>query len=349
MAGGPAVLELLSGGGCVHADSCPGGTSFVSHAIGCNTTNRIRLCDPALVRYRHGVGYRRSPGNMTSRRLAQSAEVVYRRGQRWWSVLSSWPSPTQAHGSRLVGHSSTTTTETIYRKQICPVIVHGADIMHGSSPAGPITMLSYSPSTVSPSTEDHIPSELVGVAGFEPAASSSRRQHSVSPSTSALATAWGGRCVAIHLRPSESAPVVTHLVAQRGPGDTPGDPACGSMGCHAHPLPAHLAADLQDATHWCTVGGNVERLRASKAARPPGYKTVITFPFAVGWFSPGWNKAGHPLPCGSLSNVSDLRFLISTLLIVSGILLQRCALIVPPLAPSLHLHDDRPSPRQAPG
>ena len=29
------------------------------------------------------------------------------------------------HISRLVGHSSTTTTETIYR----PVIVHGADIM----------------------------------------------------------------------------------------------------------------------------------------------------------------------------------------------------------------------------
>ena len=136
MAGGPAVLELLSGGVCVHADSCPGGTSFVSHAIGGNTTNRIRLCDPTLVRCRHGVGYRRSPGNMTSRRLTQSAEVVCRRGQRWWSVLSSWPSPTQAHGSRLVGHSSTTTTETIYRKQICPVIVHGADIMHRIFPGG---------------------------------------------------------------------------------------------------------------------------------------------------------------------------------------------------------------------
>jgi len=31
--------------------------------------------------------------------------------------------------SRLVGHSGTTTTETIYRKQIRPVIVHGADVM----------------------------------------------------------------------------------------------------------------------------------------------------------------------------------------------------------------------------
>ena len=31
--------------------------------------------------------------------------------------------------SRLVGHSGTTTTETIYRKQIRPVILHGADVM----------------------------------------------------------------------------------------------------------------------------------------------------------------------------------------------------------------------------
>jgi hypothetical protein len=33
------------------------------------------------------------------------------------------------HISRLVGHSSTTTTETIYRKQIRPVIIHRADVM----------------------------------------------------------------------------------------------------------------------------------------------------------------------------------------------------------------------------
>jgi integrase len=31
--------------------------------------------------------------------------------------------------SRLVGHSGTATTETVYRKQIRPVIVHGADVM----------------------------------------------------------------------------------------------------------------------------------------------------------------------------------------------------------------------------
>ena len=44
------------------------------------------------------------------------------------SLLSDADVPIE-HISRLVGHSSTTTTETIYRKQIRPVIVHGADIM----------------------------------------------------------------------------------------------------------------------------------------------------------------------------------------------------------------------------
>jgi len=38
--------------------------------------------------------------------------------------------------SRLVGHSSTVTTETIYRKQIRPVIEHGADIMDRIFPSG---------------------------------------------------------------------------------------------------------------------------------------------------------------------------------------------------------------------
>jgi integrase len=44
------------------------------------------------------------------------------------SLLSDADVPIE-HISRLVGHSSTTTTETIYRKQIRPVIIHGADIM----------------------------------------------------------------------------------------------------------------------------------------------------------------------------------------------------------------------------
>ncbi len=33
------------------------------------------------------------------------------------------------HISRLVGHSSSIATETIYQKQIRPVIMHGADVM----------------------------------------------------------------------------------------------------------------------------------------------------------------------------------------------------------------------------
>jgi hypothetical protein len=39
--------------------------------------------------------------------------------------------------SRLVGHSSTATTETIYRKQIRPVIEHGADVMDRIFPGDP--------------------------------------------------------------------------------------------------------------------------------------------------------------------------------------------------------------------
>ncbi|MGO9218375.1 MAG: hypothetical protein ACLP5E_11510 [Streptosporangiaceae bacterium] len=38
--------------------------------------------------------------------------------------------------SRLVGHSGTSTTETIYRKQIRPVITHGADVMDQIFPGG---------------------------------------------------------------------------------------------------------------------------------------------------------------------------------------------------------------------
>jgi hypothetical protein len=37
--------------------------------------------------------------------------------------------------SRLVRHSSSTTTETIYRKQIRPVTMHGADVMDRIFPA----------------------------------------------------------------------------------------------------------------------------------------------------------------------------------------------------------------------
>ena len=89
------------------------------------------------------------------------------------SLLSDADVPIE-HISRLVGHSSTTITETIYRKQIRPVIAHGADVMDRIFPGEADTVLSYSPLTVSRCGGDQLPSELVGVAGFEPAASSSR-------------------------------------------------------------------------------------------------------------------------------------------------------------------------------
>lgn len=52
------------------------------------------------------------------------------------SLLSDADVPIE-HISRLVGHSSTTTTETIYRKQIRPVIIQGADVMDRIFPQEP--------------------------------------------------------------------------------------------------------------------------------------------------------------------------------------------------------------------
>jgi integrase len=60
----------------------------------------------------------RTPGEWTPRELRHS----------FVSLLSDAGVPIEQI-SRLVGHSGTTTTETIYRKQIRPVIVHGADAM----------------------------------------------------------------------------------------------------------------------------------------------------------------------------------------------------------------------------
>jgi integrase len=59
-----------------------------------------------------------NPGEWTPRELRHS----------FVSLLSDAGVPIEQI-SRLVGHSGTTTTETIYRKQIRPVIVHGADAM----------------------------------------------------------------------------------------------------------------------------------------------------------------------------------------------------------------------------
>ena len=59
-----------------------------------------------------------APGEWTPRELRHS----------FVSLLSDAGVPIEQI-SRLVGHSGTTTTETIYRKQIRPVIAHGADVM----------------------------------------------------------------------------------------------------------------------------------------------------------------------------------------------------------------------------
>lgn len=64
------------------------------------------------------------PGEWTPRELRHS----------FVSLLSDAGVPIEQI-SRLVGHSGTTTTETIYRKQIRPVLVHGADAMDAIFPA----------------------------------------------------------------------------------------------------------------------------------------------------------------------------------------------------------------------
>lgn len=40
------------------------------------------------------------------------------------------------HIARLVGHSGTVTTETVYRKQIRPMLLDGADVMDRIFPDG---------------------------------------------------------------------------------------------------------------------------------------------------------------------------------------------------------------------
>ena len=50
------------------------------------------------------------------------------------SLLSDAGVPIE-HISRIVGHSGTTTTETVYRKQIRPVVVEGAEAMNRIFPS----------------------------------------------------------------------------------------------------------------------------------------------------------------------------------------------------------------------
>jgi hypothetical protein len=56
--------------------------------------------------------------------------------------------------------------------------------------------------------------ELVGVAGFEPAASSSRSQVVVWTTSTAACLSWDRSSVSIRWRPPMSVPIVTHLVTR---------------------------------------------------------------------------------------------------------------------------------------
>jgi hypothetical protein len=79
--------------------------------------------------------------------------------------------------SCLAGHSGTTTTEIVYRKQLRPVLLEGAGAMDRIFPEGSRMLsysLSYSVTIKGRLLCLQVASELVGVAGFEPAASSSR-------------------------------------------------------------------------------------------------------------------------------------------------------------------------------
>jgi hypothetical protein len=77
--------------------------------------------------------------------------------------------------ARLVGHIATTTTETVYRHQIRPVVMGGAEVMDQLCPAG-TAMLSYSFGYSVAKGHDSgsvvMASELVGVRGLEPRTSS---------------------------------------------------------------------------------------------------------------------------------------------------------------------------------
>ena len=78
----------------------------------------------AVMVYSHQVRSARSPGLQASIRLTghrASYATVSSRCCRTVVPIEQI--------SRLVGHSGTTTTETIYRKQIRPVITGGAEVM----------------------------------------------------------------------------------------------------------------------------------------------------------------------------------------------------------------------------
>jgi len=73
----------------------------------------VRLASPRVV---EGTGF--NPGEWRPRELRHSLV----------SLLSDAGVPVE-HISRLVGHSCTATTQTIYRQQIRPVLIRGAEAM----------------------------------------------------------------------------------------------------------------------------------------------------------------------------------------------------------------------------
>ena len=98
------------------------------------------------------------------------------------------------------------------------MIVHGADAMDRIFPARRITVLSYSlsysPLAVSRCGGDQMPSELVGVAGFEPAASSSRSQVQTGATCGLARVACARPSVGVRRRPPSAVAIVTHFVTQ---------------------------------------------------------------------------------------------------------------------------------------
>ena len=61
---------------------------------------------------------------------------------------------------------------------------------------------------------DHMAAELVGVPGFEPAASSSRSQVPVRATSAAACLTWEAPSVDVRWRPLLSVAIVTHLVTR---------------------------------------------------------------------------------------------------------------------------------------
>jgi hypothetical protein len=59
-----------------------------------------------------------------------------------------------------------------------------------------------------------MPSDLVGVAGFEPAASSSRSQRKMQAARAAGGVTWGRSSIGVRWRPRLTVAIVTHLVAR---------------------------------------------------------------------------------------------------------------------------------------